>query len=684
MSTAGSPGPDPDRAALRAVLAQLEHRTGEVIAEVRARRSGEVDDRFRGLYVSPAHADEVIATRTPDPPRPAPIVPDASASRLSRMAERAGLDALDLTLLIVALAPDLDRRFEPLYGYLNDEVSQRRATVGLALTLAGLPSDDPGGRARLSPTSRLVRNGLLDLDADERPMLSRELHVPDRVTAFLLGDDTPDPALSRGLVGHGRLDGPVTAQLAEALRLGAPLAYLREHRGAHGGATAVSAAGQAGRPAVALNLARADDDEGLDALIVAAVREAALRGGIVVAGPLEALRRPDTGSWAALVRRCTDRPAPTVLFGSSAWDPSWSTLVPLVLDADRAGPGERIAAAREVLAPAEVDQDVLVQALGPLQLGPEATQRAAETALMHARLEHRQVSTDDLRRGARAQSPVALERLARRIAPQARIEQLVLPPAVEEQVLGIVTRWRYRETVHEQWGLRTGSRSGGGVSALFAGPSGTGKTLSGEVIAAEIGVELYLVDLSQVIDKYIGETSKNLDRIFDAADRVDGVLLFDEADALFGKRSSVSDSKDRYANVEVAYLLQRMEAFDGIAILTTNLAGNLDEAFLRRLDVIADFVAPDAALRRRLWEAKLPASLPRADDLDLDVLADRFELTGSEIASIVTAAAFEAASSGGPVTMSRLVHATIAEHRKLQRAISPSQLRELERDGHLG
>jgi SpoVK/Ycf46/Vps4 family AAA+-type ATPase len=207
------------------------------------------------------------------------------------------------------------------------------------------------------------------------------------------------------------------------------------------------------------------------------------------------------------------------------------------------------------------------------------------------------------------------------------------------------------------------------VSALFAGDSGTGKTMSAEVIAADLGLDLYVVDLSTVVDKYIGQTEKNLERIFTEAAGVNGVLLFDEADAIFGKRSEVSDSRDRYANMESAFLLQRMESFEGVAILTTNLRANLDEAFIRRLDVIVDFPVPDERQRRALWDHCLGRELPRADDLDLDLCARTFELSGGGIRACAISAGYLAAAAGGPVTTAQVVAAAHREYRKLGRLL---------------
>ncbi len=212
-----------------------------------------------------------------------------------------------------------------------------------------------------------------------------------------------------------------------------------------------------------------------------------------------------------------------------------------------------------------------------------------------------------------------------------------------------------------------------GIKALFAGESGTGKTMSAEVLAGELGLDLYVIDLSTVVDKYIGETEKNLDRIFAEAERVNGVLLFDEADALFGKRSDVQDAHDRYANVETAYLLQRMDTFEGLAVLTTNLRSNIDEAFARRLDVIVDFPMPEDADRRRLWELHLGPSVPRADDIDLDFLARSFRIAGGNIRNVALGAAYLAADDDRAVSMVDLVRATEREYRKLGRLCVESE-----------
>jgi SpoVK/Ycf46/Vps4 family AAA+-type ATPase len=219
------------------------------------------------------------------------------------------------------------------------------------------------------------------------------------------------------------------------------------------------------------------------------------------------------------------------------------------------------------------------------------------------------------------------------------------------------------------WRMRRGGGRGHGVTALFAGDSGTGKTMSAEVIASDLGLDLYTVNLATVVDKYIGETEKNLERIFAEAGGVNAVLFFDEADAIFGKRSDVRDAHDRYANIESAYLLQRLETFDGLAVLATNLRANIDDAFTRRLDAIIDFPEPTEELRRSLWRRCLAPPLPIADDIDYDFLAASFDFAGGNVRSASTTAAYLAAADGTPVGMLHLVAAVEQEYRKLGRLV---------------
>src|SRR6266851_4367384 len=328
-----------------------------------------------------------------------------------------------------------------------------------------------------------------------------------------------------------------------------------------------------------------------------------------------------------------------VLVGARSWDPAWARDVPFLIDAPVPDAAQRAELWRRNLngdTPPGLD---LAGTMAQFRLTAEQVHRAARAARMEAHAREVPLDEEELKAGARAQNAAGLERLARRIQPAVGFGDLVLPPDTMAQLKELLTRARYREQVLDIWKMGGPSARRRGLTALFAGPSGTGKTMAAEVLASELGLDLYTVDLATVVDKYVGETEKNLDRIFAEAERVNGVILFDEADALFGKRSEVSDAHDRYANVEVAYLLQRMELFDGIAILATNLRANLDEAFTRRLDF----------------------------------LAESFKLSGGAIRNIAVAAAYAAAEAGHPLDMGDLVRATQREYTKLGRMVVESE-----------
>jgi ATPase family associated with various cellular activities (AAA) len=693
VTAAAASGPQPPSLVhLLARLALVEER---VRRAVRERRAGDPqpDDPFRGLYLSDEAVARVLEAAggplSPDPVEQGRLdaaeraadaaEADGADLRLRRLGRAFGLGDLDVEILLVALAPDVDVRFEQLYGYLNDDVTRRRSSVGLALHLCGVPAGAAGARARVSEDSPLVAGGLLVVDDTDRPLLSRALRVPDRVVAHLLGSDDPHPSLLevvRPAPPRPRVD---TTLLAGAVSSGTGLIYLREHAGSGGAAAACAAAHQVGRPVILLELRRLADRPDAVELAELALREARLTEGVLVGAPVDALvGHPDALRVLAAGRPAA--PATVVLAGAASWDPLWSVRPPLALDAPILGADARAALWRDGLDAALRDGTVhataaavLPDGLDPAEataqfvLTPDQVLRAARSATLQAAVRGTPLTATDLAHGVRAQNAVGLERLARRVEPAVGWRDLVLPAATAAQLREIALRARYRSLVLDEWRMRPGGGRGRGVTALFAGDSGTGKTMSAEVIAGDLGLDLYAVDLSSVIDKYVGETEKNLERIFTEAAGVNAVLLFDEADAIFGKRSEVRDAHDRYANVESAYLLQRMESFDGLAILATNLRANLDEALTRRLDLVVDFPVPDRELRRALWDRTLGDRIPRAPDLDLDFCAESFELAGGNIRSAAVAAAYLAARDDRPVSTLDLVGGIYREYRKLGR-----------------
>ncbi|MGW0502178.1 ATP-binding protein [Micromonospora sp. NPDC003241] len=690
-----------DTAYLSERLGLLAARVGRAVTE-RRRDDPDPDDAFRGLYVSADHAERLAVA----PTRAAATVgvpskegspaihealagdpslhPDGHEPRLLRLARRFGLSALDVDFLLVALLPDVEARYEKLYGYLNDDVSRRRATIGLALELCGLPASAVAGRSRFAASAPLVGGGLLLVEQPDQPYLSRSLRVPDRVAGYLLGDDTVDARLTELAwpVGDDTAPPPDTAyRLGAAVRAGVRRAYLREQPGAVADDLGVAALLSAGWAVLRLDLdALAAEPAPADVLAVV-VREARLRGAGLVAGPVQALDPIGVPAHARLLRRVTDQPVPVLLTGTVEWDPHWSRQAPLLVTATpldeqgRARLWRTAGAARASDRPEGWTDGVdPARELAAYLLGPDQIRRAAQAADQLALFAGAdRVDANHLRAGVRGQNAGGLARLSRRIEPGVGWADLVLPDQVHDQLRELALRVRYRDRVLGRWRMRPGGGRGRGVLALFAGDSGTGKTMSAEVVAADLGLDLYVVDLSTVVDKYVGQTEKNLERIFTEAAGVNGLLLFDEADAIFGKRSEVKDARDRYANLESAYLLQRMESFDGVAVLTTNLRANLDEAFTRRLDLIVDFAMPDVAQRRALWDRCLGTELPRDPDLDLDFCARSFELAGGSIRACVVTAAYLAAQAGRPVRMADLVGAVQREYRKLGRLLLESE-----------
>jgi hypothetical protein len=648
------------------LLARLQDVEARVRLAVEHRRADDPapDDPFRGLYVNDESVDRLLAGLEPYPDFGAELPVVADSGPLMTLARNAGLTSFELRLLVTALVPDLDSRFERLYGYLNDDVTRRRASIGLALELAGAATTSAAARRALSPSGPLVDLGLVLVEDPERPFLTRSLRVPDRVIAHLLGDASAEPATQLLLLDVEGYPSPLADRLAHALGGGASVVHVREREGGTAAATAVAALQETGREAVVVDLARLARGPDPHELVLACAREALLCDAGLVAGPVEELAEQHLES----VQRLCRWPSPVLFFGTATWDPRWSTTPPLAVEAPVLGARERIALLHAHLA--RVSADVAPDSLGAhLSLGPAQVQRAVHAAQTAALLDGGRVTTDDLRAGIRAQNAAGLERLARRIVPEVGWDDLVLAPGVRRSLEELTARARHRDQVLVDWRMRKGGGRGRGVTALFAGDSGTGKTLSAEVIAADLGLDLYTVNLATVVDKYVGETEKNLERIFAEAGGVNAVLFFDEADAIFGKRSEVRDAHDRYANIESAYLLQRLETFDGLAVLATNLRANIDEAFTRRLDAIVDFPAPTPDLRQALWRQCLGQPLPVADDIDVEFLADSFEMAGGNIRSAATTAAYLAAEDRTAVSMAHVVLAVAQEYRKLGRLV---------------
>lgn len=652
-------------AELQAILQRLDNRIESAIAtaaEIYGTAAGQ--DPYRGLYIGPGD----VAYLLERPPLVPLFSPEAGHSfspvgdRLENLQTEFGLSSFDLDLMAIALAPEIEPRYERLYAYLQDDVQCRRPSVNLALDLLCVSAADKlARRAHLGATAPLLASGLVRLVPNpSQPvpsLLNQFLILEAQVVDYLLGQASLDPRLVSccSYRQPGSTEAP-TALAEQTVSLAASGVSRFYFQGFSSGAKAQAALAVAAAldlPLLQVDLPKLDEPR--LGLLTLHLR---LHPALVYGTGLGQVDKPMQPLLAALV-------APAVVSGEKPLPPEaadWLTVEFSMPDVEQR---------RRVWSQALGPQAPAAELAERFILDAEQIQAAAGQAGLAAQ---GQPTAADLFAAARLQSGGQLGQLTQKVTPVHRWEQLILPPDAQAQLLELCAQVRHRHRVFDQWGYGQRLSAGRGLNALFSGPPGTGKTTAAEVIAQELQLDLYRINLSQVVSKYIGETEKNLDRIFTAAVRANGILLFDEADALFGKRSEVKDAHDRYANIEIGYLLQKMEAHDGISILTTNLRQNLDEAFVRRLAFIVHFPAPDEAHRRKIWSCIWPEAVPLAADLDFDWLAQQFKLSGGNIKNIALAAAFLSAQTGGPVTMDHLLQAVRREYQKMGQTLTAGQL----------
>ncbi len=604
-------------------------------------------DPFRGLYISDEDALSLAAGEAST----------ETDGRLAAATQLLGLDLLDSAVLGVSVAPELNPRYGRLYAYLQDDVTRKLASprlVGHLLEGEGVsPADVLTSFAQDGRLRRLGALRLLEGDATI-PLAERQVKVAERLAAFLLGTrlDTPRGdgklrALPLGLHEPGR---PITIQRLTALleaETHLPIVVA--------GPDAASLVARAvGRPLLLANIRDIDNAE----LMAEAALLCALEGHALVFDGLDGLEPVERNRVLRALEPRRERTlmiAPTTTAATALGDRTV-----LLVEAAMPSFGERHRAWAD-LSGAPDTRDVAAK----FRLSTSQIEEASAVAQLAAKMRGAgSAEAVDLDFGARQASSSRLGELAARIPPGYRWVDLVLPERQLELLQSISSYLRHRDRVLSDWGYEKSVAKTQGLKVLFAGESGTGKTMAAQVLAAELGLELFRVDLATIVSKYIGETEKNLDRIFSAADGSNAILFFDEADALFGKRSEVSDSHDRYANIEVAYLLQKMEQYAGAVILATNFRRNIDDAFVRRLDFVIDFPFPEVEDRKRIWRLLLPAEAPFAEDIDIDFLATRFKLSGGAIRNCSLSAAFQGAEQGDTIEMRHLVRAVAQEYGK--------------------
>lgn len=620
---------------------------------------------------------------------------DASSEPLAAVARGFALTLLEFQMLVLALAPELDLRFQRCVGFLLDEMPRRVGTVGLYCTLLGASGRT---RSELAVSGAFARWPVFDGFFGHQTPADEPLKLDPVLAQWILGDAD---ALNA--------DARTRRLLRPAPWPGADL--LQRHQEA---AKAADLLREIQEPAAQWVVLSGDDPAGWRALIELGTRtprqrhhprhhhhsRAPIRVDVSYLAGLSIVEVEDCARRLARMARLSRRSLVidmTRTDGSEAeaeglrsffWTLDARCGRGLVIIADKARllpflpldsfevaeqpalPADaRVAAVRAAAAGAGVyvseESAGAVASRVPLQIDgleyamalarsrPAAPYDANDQALGRFTAACRHIATE------------GLSHLAESIEPLFSLDDVVLPADQHQQLIEICDNVRHAPRVYEEWKFRERLPYGRGIAALFFGPSGTGKTMAAIGIARRLGIQLLRIDLSRVVSKYIGDTEKNIDKVFTDAERSGAAILIDEADALFGKRSEVKDAHDRYANIEVSYLLQRMESYDGLAILTTNMRQNLDPAFLRRLRFIVDFPRPDADARECIWRQCLPSESHVLDDAAFRQLARKIDLTGGHIRQITLRAAFMAAAAGAQIGLEHIAHAARAEFAKL-------------------
>jgi SpoVK/Ycf46/Vps4 family AAA+-type ATPase len=699
-------------------LRRIELKLKIQAVQMRQKDGQAVDDKFRGLYISDSEIDNIlndkpiISVDLPQSSEKTALSPllkslaQTTSSNSDRKAESLRLNislrlfdlekSFDLSkfgidCILMCMLPEIDLRFQKLFGYIQDDVTKKYPGVDLLIRTSAENSDNPLKlRGVFASESPLLTYRLLIIEEDRNhsiPLLARLVRIDERILNYLLEVEEIDknirpfsnlivPALKFDQV---ILDEEIKSKLKHFTGYttqDAPVCFFQGRPGTGRKTTAEAICHELGQRLLTIDMERllgAGNDSA--SLIRLVFREGLLEKSAIYLDNCNLLfdkeKSPDSNKslifnelarypfWSFIAtekgqcfeRNFNNRPSLNIEFATPSanmrddlWKQNKDNLTTLAEDADLSEVSNRFK-------------------LNGGQIRSAAL--AARNIALWRNPGKLVIEKSDLFAACRNQSNSNLSSLARKINPKYDWSDIVLPKDQIDQLSEMCNYVKYYQTVYGAWGFERKLSLGKGLNALFAGLSGTGKTMAAEIMAKQLGIDLYKINLSAIVSKYIGETEKNLENIFYEAQTANSILFFDEADALFGKRSEVKDAHDRYANIEIAYLLQRMEEYDGIVILATNLQKNLDEAFVRRLHYNIEFPMPEESDRLRIWKQVFPQEAPLAGDIDLDFMARQFKISGGNIKNIALGAAFLAASNGGLVKMDHLIRSTRREFQKM-------------------
>jgi hypothetical protein len=633
--------------------------------------------------------------------------------RLHRLQTRFQLPDAARDILLICLLPELESRYRRLFGYLQDDASRTQPSIELVLQIL-LPLRLPDfGRWLFDTASPLFQNQLLVWPEGAQalePLSMRPLRVDDRIVRYLLDGDDVDGRLREFLEPTNSIEwSALHRDPAEIRELKAIADWWRQRepdqdsgatfflRGSYGsgrGPAAASICSASGVPLFNVDSEKASKSSlGWRLAVDLVFREAGLLNAALYWSKCDSLISQDesTNQWSYLMNAAEKFPGLCFVAAETTWDPAGRFRGKPFLHLEFPAPNydlrrrlweAHLPQPRRFANPA-IDREALGEALANSFQITEGqvldVLGSAWSQAMHRDPGNPRLTPEDLYEGCRRQSSRHLGAFAKRIEPRTELtfEDLILPAISKKQLADLRLRMRHQNRVYSGLGFERRLSLGKGLIALFTGSTGTGKTMAAELLAREQGVDLYKVDLSAVVSKYVGETEKNLKQVFAEAEDANAIIFFDEADALFGKRGEVKDARDRWANIEVNYLLQRVEEYAGVVIMASNLRQNIDEAFVRRIHVMVEFPAPSADARFSIWRGMFPPGVRRPEDDEIKTLATRFPLVGRSIKNVVVDAAFRAISEGSEkeltITMQHFVAAIAREYQKLGKPITKGE-----------
>ena len=676
----------------------------------------EVVDGFQGLYVSEEEINTILDDTYPSTDedqhiqtlieRIAELEQELEAKKVESMrrgitlnlpllANIFGLTPFELDVILICMAPELDTKYERLYAYLHNDATKKQPSVDLVLKLVYNTKEEKlYARQYFDASAPLVKHLLIQfIEAPEegkKSLLTRFIKVDDRIINYLLGFnliDTkiePFTELIRARTDLDELQLPeeqkskIDSLINRRELTDGTKCFLHGPYGVGKKTVALGICKQLGIALLAVDIGYLMNKEvDFEDNIARLFREGELQDSAVYLAHFERLFSEDTKNvfYKSILFNALEDFAGITFIASEEPLELGGEFRKKMFDIEIPIPDY---AMRKTIWGQYLTVNFSEDDISALANKFKFTAGQIKDAIASARKlivldEREEITLKYLYDGCRAQSNQKLTALAKRIKSKYRWDDLILPKEKKEQLQEVKNYIKNKGVVYHDWGFEIKLSLGKGLNIMFSGASGTGKTMAAEVIASELGLDLYKIDLSMVVSKYIGETEKNLNRIFKEAEQSNAILFFDEADALFGKRSEVRDSHDRYANIEISYLLQKMEENEGIVIMATNLSQNIDDAFMRRMHFNVEFPFPEEEYRYKIWRSLIPKEAPVSDDIEFEFLAKRFKVAGGNIKNIVVNAAFLAAEESGAIRMEHVIKAAKREFQKIGKVCSQSE-----------